>query len=197
MPDDNYLQEIKDWCNHKGILLIFDEIQTGIGRIGALFGYQYFGVEPDIMTLAKGLGSGVPIGALLAKEQASVFSPGDHGSTFGGNPLVCATCRAVLQFIIDNDIPANAKQLGLYFKSALVEMKQKFDCIADVRGEGLLLAVDFTSDIAAEILTSCLKKGLLINQIKPNTLRFIPPLIVTKSDIDEALHILEESLNSR
>ncbi len=197
IPGDNYLQDIKAWCKEKGILLIFDEIQTGIGRIGSLFGYQYFGVEPDIMTLAKGLGGGVPIGAMLAKETAAVFTPGEHGSTFGGNPLVCATCLAVLQFIIKNNIPNKVKELGIYFKSALMKFKEDYNCIADVRGEGLLLAVEFTSDIAGQVLTSCLDRGLLVNQVKPNTLRLFPPLIVTRLDIDKALAILKESLNSR
>ncbi len=115
VPDDNYLKEIRLWCDEKGILLILDEVQTGIGRIGTLFGYEQYGVEPDIMTLAKGLGGGVPIGALLAKDKVSVFAPGDHGSTYGGNPLVCATSLAVVKFIIDNDIPTQVKHLGIVF----------------------------------------------------------------------------------
>ena len=197
VPDDDYLKEIRAWCDQKGILLILDEIQTGLGRIGTLFGYQQFGIEPDIMTLAKGLGSGVPIGALLAKEKASVFSPGEHGSTFGGNPLVCATSLAVLSYIIDKDIPGKVKELGEYLQVGLEILKAKFDIITEIRGRGLLFAIDLVSDIADEVVLACLERGLLINKVKPNTLRFIPPLTITRADIDEALAILENVLRSR
>lgn len=197
VPDDTYLQEVRAWCDEKGILLIVDEIQTGLGRIGTLFGYQQFGIEPDIMTLAKGLGSGVPIAALLATEKASVFSPGEHGSTFGGNPLVCAASVAVLNYIIDKDIPSRVKELGCYFQAGLEKLKARFDSITEIRGRGLLLAVAFAADIADELLQACLERGLLVNKVKPNTLRFIPPLIITEADIDEALGILENVLRSR
>jgi predicted acetylornithine/succinylornithine family transaminase len=197
VPDETYLKEVRAWCNEKGILLILDEIQTGIGRLGTLFGYEQFGVEPDIMTLAKGLGSGVPIGVLLAKEKASVFSPGDHGSTFGGNPLVCATSLAVLNYIIDNDMPARVQRLGLYLKSGMEKLKAKFDFITEVRGRGLLLAMAFTSDIAGEMVKTCLENGLLINNVKPNAIRFIPPFVITEADIDEALAIVEKVLRTR
>jgi acetylornithine/N-succinyldiaminopimelate aminotransferase len=197
IPTDNYLKEIRLWCDQKGILLILDEVQTGIGRIGTLFGYEQFGIEPDIMTLAKGLGGGVPIGALLAKEKASVFSPGDHGSTFGGNPLVCATSLAVVKFIIDNEIPTKVKQMGQYFQAGLERLKTKFNFITDIRGRGLLLALSFSNDIAEEVLLGCLEQGLLVNKVKPNTLRFIPPLIITEADVDKALDILEKTLNLR
>jgi acetylornithine/N-succinyldiaminopimelate aminotransferase len=197
VPNDNYLKEIRSWCNEKGILLILDEVQTGIGRIGTLFGYEQYGIEPDIMTLAKGLGSGVPIGALLAKEKVSVFAPGDHGSTYGGNPLVCATSLAVVKFIIDNDIPEKVTQLGHYFKAGLEKLKSKFNLITEIRGRGLLLAISFSSDIAEDLLMGCLERGLLLNKVKPNTLRFIPPLTIKTADIDKALQILESTLNSR
>ena len=197
VPHDKYLKEIRAWCDEKGILLILDEIQTGIGRIGSLFGYEQYGIEPDIMTLAKGLGGGVPIGVFLAKERASVFAPGEHGSTFGGNPLVCATGLATLKFIIDNDIPGKVKKLGQYFITDLEKMKAKFDFIVEIRGRGLLLALKFTDNIAEELVLACLKEGLLVNAVKPNTLRFMPPLIITEKDVDEALGILEKVLARR
>ncbi|MBM4445820.1 MAG: acetylornithine transaminase [Chloroflexi bacterium] len=197
VPDDNYLGKIRAWCDEKGILLILDEIQTGIGRIGSLFGYEQYGVEPDIMTLAKGLGGGVPIGAFLAKESASVFAPGEHGSTFGGNPLACAAGLATLKFIIDNDIPGKVKKLGQYFITSLEKMKAKFGFIVEIRGRGLLLALGFTDNIAEELVLACLKEGLLVNPVKPDALRFMPPLIITKGDIDEALSILERVFSRR
>jgi acetylornithine/N-succinyldiaminopimelate aminotransferase len=197
VPDDDYLKKLRAWCDEKGILFILDEIQTGIGRLGSLFGYEQYGVEPDILTLAKGLGGGVPIGALLAKERASVFAPGEHGSTFGGNPLICATGVATLKFIIDNDIPNKVKELGQYFIAGLEKLKAKFGFITDIRGRGLLLALGLTDNIAEELVLACLKEGLLVNPVKPNALRFMPPLIITKKDIDEALGILETVLARR
>lgn len=192
VPADDYLKKVRALCDEKGILLILDEVQTGLGRIGSLFGYQQYGVEPDIMTLAKGLGSGVPIGALMAKERAAVFQPGEHGSTFGGNPLACAAAVAVVKYIIENDIPGKVMKLGEYFTAGLLQMKQEFPFITQVRGRGLLLAIEFSTDIGEQITDACLERRLLVNRVKPNALRFIPPLIVTKSEIDEGLGILRE-----
>ena len=138
---------MRAWCDEKGILLILDEVQTGIGRIGTLFGYEQFGIEPDIITLAKGLGGGIPIGAFLAKEKASVFAPGEHGSTFGGNPLACAAGYATLKFIIENDIPSKVKKNGAYLIAQLNKLKTKYDFIVEVRGRGLLAAIQFNSDL--------------------------------------------------
>ena len=196
IPDDNYLAAVRAWCDQKGILLILDEIQTGIGRLGTLFAYEQYGTEPDIMTLAKGLGSGAPIGTIMAKDRASVFVPGDHGSTFGGNPLACAAAYATLKFIIDNDIAGNVKRVGRYFIAGLEDLKKKFDFITDVRGRGLLLAMEFSSDIAQEVVTACLDRGLLVNRLKPNALRFMHPLIIGKEEVDEALGILDKTLSS-
>ncbi len=196
IPDDKYLAAVRVWCDQKGILLILDEIQTGVGRVGTLFAYEQYGIEPDIMTLAKGLGSGVPIGAILAKDEASVFVPGDHGSTFGGNVLACAVSYATLRFIIDNDIAGNAKRVGEYFITRLEGLKKKFQFITDVRGRGLLLALEFNSDIGQEVLTACLEGGLLVNRLKPNALRFMPPLIIGNEEVDEAIGILDKALGS-
>jgi len=197
IPDNGYLAEVRAWCDQKGILLILDEIQTGIGRTGTLFAYEQYGIEPDIMTLAKGLGSGVAIGAILAKDKAAVFAPGEHGSTFGGNPLACAAGYATLKFVIDNDIPAKVKAVGGYLIQGLAKLKTKFSFITDVRGRGLLVAVEFKDDIAQSLVTDCLKKGLLVNQLKPNAIRFMPPLIIGNGEVDEALGILDSVLSAK
>ena len=194
LPDDNYLKEVKEWCEQKGILLILDEIQTGAGRLGTLFAYEQYGVEPDIMTLAKGMGSGVPIGTIMVKDSANVFAPGEHGSTYGGNPLVCAAAYATLKYIIDNNVADNVRKVGRYFTGRLEELKNKYGFITDVRGRGLLLAVEFDREIAADVLNSCLENGLLLNRVKPNALRFMPPLIIGNGEVDEAMNILDKVL---
>jgi acetylornithine/N-succinyldiaminopimelate aminotransferase len=194
LPDADYLRKVRGWCDEKGILLILDEVQTGLGRIGALFGYQVYNVEPDIMTLAKGLGGGVPIGALLAKERAAVFAPGEHGSTFGGNPLTCAAAVAVVRYLIDQGLSAKALELGEYLIAELNKMKNEFGFVKEIRGRGLLVAIEFGSDIADSVLNGCLIRGLLVNKVKPNALRFIPPLVVTRAELDEGLSILREVL---
>ena len=195
LPDETYLAKVQDWCQRKGILFILDEIQTGLGRLGKLFGYEFYGVEPDVMTLAKGMADGIPLGAVMAKERASVFVPGDHGSTFGGNPLACAAGYATVKFIIENDIAENAREVGGYLLNGMRSLKQRFSVIKDVRGCGLLSAMEFGSDISQPVVTACLERGLLVNRLKPNALRFMPPLVITKKDVDEALSILEESLS--
>ena len=197
VPDDDYLKKVEDWCHQKGILFILDEVQTGIGRTGTLFAYEQYNVEPDIMTLAKGLGSGVPIGAFLAKEKASVFTPGEHGTTFGGNPLVCAAAYATLKYIIDNDIPEKVNRVGKYFMTELETLKQQFDFITEIRGKGLLIAMEFDREIAQDVTMSCLNKGLLINKLTPNAIRFIPPLIITEKEVDEAVNILRNIFNEK
>ncbi|MFC1940875.1 acetylornithine transaminase [Chloroflexota bacterium] len=196
LPDDDYLKAVRTWCDQKGMLLILDEIQTGIGRLGTLFAYEQYGVEPDIMTLAKGIASGVPLGAILAKEEASVFTPGEHGSTFGGNPLACAAGYATLKFIIDHDIAGNTKRVGEYLIKELKNLKQKFQFITDIRGRGLLVAIELSSDIAQSLVMACLDKGLLVNRVKPNALRFMPPLIISNKEVDVALDILDKALSS-
>jgi acetylornithine/N-succinyldiaminopimelate aminotransferase len=194
IPADGYLKKVRKWCDEKGILLILDEIQTGIGRLGTLFAYEQYGVEPDIMTLAKGLGSGVPIGVVMAKDSANVFAPGEHGSTYGGNPLVCAAAYATLKYIIDNNVVDNVRKVGQYFIGRLEALKNKYRFVTDVRGRGLLLAIEFNREIAADVLQACLENGLLVNRVKPNALRFMPPLIIGHSEVDEAISILDKVL---
>jgi acetylornithine/N-succinyldiaminopimelate aminotransferase len=194
VPDDGYLKAVGAWCDEKGVLLILDEVQTGIGRIGTLFGYEQFGIEPDIISLAKGLGGGIPIGALLTKEKSAVFALGDHGSTFGGNPLACAAGYATLNFIIENDIPGKVKRNGDYLIAQLKKLKAKYDFIVEVRGRGLLVAIQFDSDLTQNIVKSCMEHGLLLNPVKPNAIRFMPPLTIVKKDIDSATGILDKVL---
>jgi acetylornithine/N-succinyldiaminopimelate aminotransferase len=196
LPSSDYLEQVRAWCDEKGILLIFDEIQTGMGRLGELFGYQVFGVEPDVLTLAKGIASGVAIGVIMAKEKASVFAYGEHGTTFGGNPLACAAGYAVTKYIIDQRVPENSALMGKYLIGKLRELQSKYSFIKDVRGIGLLIAVEFDCDIAEAVMYDCLEKGLVINFLKANLLRVIPPLIVSKAEIDEAIGILDAVLAS-
>jgi predicted acetylornithine/succinylornithine family transaminase len=192
IPDEGYLKAVRQWCDEKGILLILDEVQTGIGRIGTMFGYQQYGIEPDIITLAKGLGGGIPIGALLAKESCSVFQPGDHGSTYGSNPLMCATALAVMEYIIKNDIPGQAQKKGLYLIDGLNKLKSKYPFITDVRGRGLLAAVEFNKDMSQSIMAACVENGMMVNNVKPNAVRIMPPLTISNKEIDEALRIFDK-----
>ena len=194
VPAEGYLRAVRDWCDEQGLLLIFDEIQTGLGRLGTLFGYQAFDVEPDVMTLAKGLGGGVPIGAFLAKESAAVLEPGDHGSTFGGNALTCAAAYASTRFIVDNDVPSQAKGMGAFLKQGLEAFKARHSFITDVRGMGLLLAVEFNDDISARVLTACNQEGLLLNAVRPNAIRLMPPLTISREEVAEGLQRLERGL---
>ena len=194
IPAVDYIKQVRAWCDERGILLILDEVQTGIGRLGALFGYQQFGVEPDIMTLAKGLGGGFPIGAFMCKEKAHAFSPGDHGSTFAGSPLACAVGYATMKFIIDHNLSEQARRTGVYLLERLKGLKSKYDFIVDARGWGLLAALEFNSDISAQVVNACLEKGLLLNPVKPNAIRFMPALIITEKEIDEGIGILDKVL---
>jgi acetylornithine/N-succinyldiaminopimelate aminotransferase len=194
VPSPGYLTSVKQWCEANGLLLIFDEIQTGIGRLGTLFGYQHFGVEPDIMSLAKGLGGGIPIGAVLAKAHAAVFEPGDHGSTFGGNALTCATAHATLKYLLDHDILAHAQQMGTHLHQQLLSLQATHPCMVDVRGLGLLIATEFATPVAQEVVTACNAAGLLLNPVRPNAIRFMPPLTVTLGEIDEAINKLDTVL---
>ena len=196
LPDDDYLKAVRVWCDRKGILLILDEIQTGIGRMGTLFAYEQYGIEPDIMTLAKGMGSGVPIGAILAKDGVSVFAPGEHGSTFGGNPLACAASYATIKFILDHDIAGNARRVGQYLIRGLENLKQQLPFITEVRGRGLLVAIEFSTEMAQSLVLACLDGGLLVNRVKPNALRFMPPLTIGNQEVDQALGILDKVLSS-
>jgi acetylornithine/N-succinyldiaminopimelate aminotransferase len=196
VPSPDYLPQVRQWCDDNGLLLILDEVQTGLGRLGTLFGYQTVGVEPDVMTLAKGLGGGVPIGAFMAKDQAAVLRPGDHGSTFGGNALTCAAANASVRYIVEHDIPSHARQMGDYLARGLSNLKANHEFISDVRGMGLLWAMQFNSDLAGDIVTACNEGGLLLNPLRPDAIRLMPTLNITPDEIDRALDLLETGLSA-
>jgi len=195
IPADDYLQRVRDWCDRQGLLLILDEVQTGLGRLGSLFGYQEYGVEPDVMALAKGLGGGVPIGAFLSKDHCMALEPGDHGSTFGGNALTTAAAYASTKYIIEHDISSNARAMGERLMQGLEELKSRFSFISQVRGKGLLVALEFDGDIAAKALSLTNEAGVLFNMVKPNTLRLMPPLTITPEEVDEGVSRLEQALS--
>ncbi len=195
IPADDYLQRVRDWCDRQGLLLILDEVQTGLGRLGSLFGYQEYGVEPDVMALAKGLGGGVPIGAFLSKDHCMALEPGDHGSTFGGNALTTAAAYASTKYIIEHDISSNAKAMGERLMQGLEKLKSRFSFISQVRGRGLLVALEFDGDIAAKALSLTNEAGVLFNMVKPNTLRLMPPLTITPEEVDEGVSRLEQALS--
>lgn len=186
-----YFKALRAFCDERNILLIFDEVQTGIGRTGKLFAYEHFGVEPDIMTLAKGLASGVPIGALVAKGEAALcFEPGDHASTFGGNPLATAAGLATLKAIYQDELLENALRMGKYLCDQVRRLKHP--SITEVRHMGLMIAIELTVD-AKPVTLKAIENGLLINAVQEKTLRILPPLIVTKRAIDEFIKKLKKS----
>ncbi|MBZ4687558.1 MAG: acetylornithine/N-succinyldiaminopimelate aminotransferase [Clostridia bacterium] len=187
VANKEFLEEIQKLCKEKDILLIFDEVQCGMGRTGKLFCYQNYGVEPHIMTLAKALGGGTAIGAMLAKERvAESFAPGDHASTFGGNPLACAAAEAVITTMLEEKLPENAKEMGEYLVEGLKEISGTYSFAGEVRGLGLLVGMELEIE-AVPVVKKCLEKGLLLSPAGKNVLRFLPPLNVTRDEIDTAL----------
>ena len=192
VPDMDYLKQIEEICHEKDIVFIVDEVQTGFGRCGTLFAHELFGVKPDIMTMAKGIGGGVPMGGILATEKvAGAFVPGDHGTTFGGGPLVCAAANAVLDEIVNENILDNVNEVGDHFIAELKKLDK--DVIKEVRGKGLMVGVELTEP-GAEYVDKLREAGFLINCTAGNVLRFVPPLIITKADIDEFVKALDELL---
>lgn len=191
-----YIKFLRDICDEREILLIFDEVQTGMGRTGKLFAYEHYGVEPDIFTLAKGLGGGIPIGAVVAKESvAKYMEPGDHGTTFGGNPLASGAALAVLDTILEDGFLENVASKGEYFRDRLIELMEDRPYVEDVRGKGLMLGLQLSDNIPGrDIVIKMLNKGFIINCAGSNTLRFLPPLIIEKNDIDGLIDALHEVL---
>ena len=191
-PQPGYLEGLRKICDSKGLLLIFDEVQTGMGRTGKLFAYEHFGLAPDIMTLAKALANGLPMGAMLAKGHvAKSFGPGSHATTFGGTPLVASAAMAVARALLDESILENCKEMGQYFTSQLSDLKAKYGFIREVRGKGLLVGLDLTCE-GAPFVKGCMKKGFLINCTQEHVLRFIPPLIIQEKEIDALIVCLDE-----
>jgi len=188
-----FIEELRELCNKKDMLLIFDEIQCGLGRTGKLFAYQYYNVEPDILTLAKSLGGGIPIGALIAKEKvASSFKPGDHGTTFGGNPVACAAAIAYLKVLQEENLITKCKEKGEYFKKKIEELKEKYPkFIKEARIIGLMVGLEIEKD-GSEVVKKCLEEGVLINCTAGNVLRFLPPLIVKEEEIDYLIEVLDK-----
>lgn len=203
VPPDGFLQGLRALCDRHGILLIFDEVQSGIGRTGKMFASQHFGVAPDIMTLAKGLGSGLPIGMVVAKKPLmDKWQRGSHGNTYGGNPICCAAALATLE-VVTESYAANAARVGEHFIGRLRELQKKFDCIGDVRGKGLMLGMELVEDrktkvpavrLCERLITQAYHNGMLLLSCGQSTVRFMPPLLITTADVDEAISILTASL---
>lgn len=187
-----YLKTVRQMCDEHNLLLIFDEVQVGCGRTGKLFAYQHDDVAPDIMTLAKAMAGGAPIGAMVATEKAaSAFTPGSHGSTFGGNPLVSAAALATMDVLLHEGVLENCVEMGNYLRQSLEQLSSKYTCCGEVRGRGLILGLQLDIE-GAPLVTAALKKGLLINCTAGKVLRFVPPLIVNKGEIDHAIEILDQ-----
>jgi 4-aminobutyrate aminotransferase len=204
VPPDSFLPGLRALCDRHGILLIFDEVQSGVGRSGRMFACQHWGVRPDIMTLAKGVGSGLPIGLIVARRRLmEKWKAGAHGNTFGGNPLCCAAALATLE-LVEKEYAANAAQVGEYFLGRLRELQQRFPCIGDVRGKGLMVGMELVTDrasraparaLCAAVLTRAFHNGLLLLSCGASTVRFIPPLMINRGHVDEAMTLLETALS--
>ena len=190
-PAEGYLEGLRALCDQEGVLLIFDEVQTGMGRTGRLFGYEHFRVTPDIMTLAKALANGLPMGAMAAREEvAKAFAPGSHASTFGGTPLVATAALTTVKTLMDEGVLENCERVGRYFRERLRGLQSKYPFIREVRGKGLLIGLDLTRD-GMPVVKACLARGFLINCTQGHILRFIPPLIIQEQDVDALVSCLD------
>ncbi len=201
---ESYLKRVREICTDRGLILIFDEVQTGMGRTGRMFAFEHYGIEPDAVTLAKALGGGVPIGALLATDEvASAFTPGTHASTFGGNPLACAAALAVVNVLKSDGVIERAGETGRYFMGRLGRLTARFPQVLEVRGRGLMVGLELAPSPsggpaapARAVAARCADRGLLVNAVSDTTLRFLPPLVVSRADIDEAIDILVKAMES-
>ncbi len=194
VSDQEYLQGVRQWCDEQNLVMICDDIQAGMGRTGKFFSWENFGIVPDIVTMAKGLAGGIPIGAMLTGPRTDLFSPGDHGTTFGGNPIACAAGIATIRTILDENLMENARQMGEYWNSKLEAFCEKYHFIESPRGMGLMRAVNVHHDLAPIIVQQALEHGLFLNALGPSTLRIVPPLNVSKAEVDEAAEIMDRAL---
>jgi len=194
VPSDGYLRAVRDICDKRGILMILDEVQTGMGRTGSLFAYEQHGIKPDIMTLAKALGNGFPVGAMLSTDEiSSVFVPGTHASTFGGNYLAMAACLATLDSLLHDGVLENCRVMGEYLFKKLRALKSKHGVVKEIRGRGLIIALEISSEYP-EMASRCLEKGLIVNCTTPSVMRLVPPLVIKKSEVNKAAAIIDEVL---
>ncbi|HEX6799086.1 MAG TPA: aspartate aminotransferase family protein [Ktedonobacterales bacterium] len=192
-----FMTGLRQWCDEQDLILIIDEVQAGMGRTGTFFSWQHYGIQADITTMAKGLAGGVPIGAMLANDRANIFEPGDHGTTFGGNPIACAAGVATVKTIVGQDLLAHATEMGDYLGGKIEALKAKYpSVITEMRGIGLMRAFDLTQPNAADIMAAAQQRGLLITNAGPQTIRMVPPLIIQRADIDEAMTTLDAALAS-
>ena len=194
VPGDDYLRKLREWCDEQQMLLILDEIQVGMGRTGTLWAHEQAGIEPDVMTSAKALGGGLPIGALLAKEHANVFEPGDHGSTFGGQPLATAAAAHVVRRVLEGDILRNVRERGDQAARALTALGEKHAVVKGVRGRGLLIGLELNEAIAPDIVMASMRGGLLLNPVRPDVVRLMPPLTVSAAEIDRCVEIIDAAI---
>ncbi|MBE6024644.1 MAG: aspartate aminotransferase family protein [Cellulosilyticum sp.] len=188
-----FLQEVEALCKANDALLMIDEVQTGIGRTGTLFAFEQYGIHPDVVSMAKGLGGGVPIGAMACTKEVDILVPGDHASTFGGNPLVTAAAQVVLKELTENGLLDHVQEVGAYLKEQLLALKEEFECVVDVRGIGLMQGVELTIP-ALDVEKKCIANGMLLVGAGEKVIRFVPPLIITKEHVDEAMSILRKAL---
>ena len=197
IPDEGYLRGVRQLCDECGVLMILDEVQVGMGRTGSIFAHQDYGVEPDIMTLAKAMGNGFPMGAMLATDRiAQAFTPGSHASTFGGNPLAMAAGLATMEVLLGDGVLDNCRRVGAYFFDRLRNLAAKCPIIKGVRGKGLILAVELTVP-GRDFVTQCMDRGVLINCTNENVLRFVPPLVITEQDVDRGIEVLGKVLETQ
>src|SRR5216683_138232 len=190
-----FVQGVRQWCDEQNLVMICDEIQAGMGRTGKFFSWEHYGVVPDIVTMAKGLAGGIPIGAMLTGPRTDLFAAGDHGTTFGGNPIACAAGIATIKTILDENLLDNAAKMGEYCHSKFAEFCEKYNYIDSPRGIGLMQAVNVKHDLAPTIVQQALEHGLLLNALGTNTLRMVPPLNITKNEVDEATELLDKALS--
>jgi acetylornithine/N-succinyldiaminopimelate aminotransferase len=193
--DKSYIQGVRQWCDEQDLVMICDEVQAGMGRTGKFYSWEHYDIVPDIVTMAKGLAGGIPIGAMLTGPRTDIFDPGDHGTTFGGNPIASAAGIATIQTILADNLIENAKKMGSYWRAKMDAFCEKYDFIDSPRGIGLMQAVNVQRELAPAIVQRALEHGLLLNNLGPGTLRIVPPLIVTTDDIDEAATLLERTLD--